>query len=400
MQKSPFNIMTKPIGPRCNIKCDYCYYLEKKDYFPDEKKFVMPDPVLERYIQAHIAESLASGMREVTFAWQGGEPTMLGLDYFKTILMLQKTHAPKGVKISNLLQTNGMLLDEEWGAFLKENGFLVGLSIDGPKEIHNRYRRDAAGRPSFDAVMKGLEILQRHGVDYNVLTVIHRQNASKGRQIYKFLKGLGVDYMQFIPIVERSGKGQSLAGAPQIDEDPALQVTEWSVGSRAYGKFLSDVFDVWVKKDVGKIFVQHFDAMLGQWLGEGSSICVFAKQCGNGLAMEHNGNLYSCDHYVYPEYLLGNIMTHSLEEMIWSPKQRAFGRSKESALTRQCQDCSFRFACNGGCPKHRFVRSKDGEEGHNYFCEGYRFFFNHAKAQLSEMAWLLKMGRPASDIGQ
>ncbi|PVB62308.1 anaerobic sulfatase maturase [Labrenzia sp. 011] len=384
-QPRPFGILSKPIGPRCNIDCKYCYYLEKEKLFPDEKKFRMAGDVLESYVRQVIEASLEAGMAEVPFAWQGGEPTMLGVDYFRRIVALQKKFAPGGVKISNALQTNGILLDDDWGRFLHDNGFLVGISIDGPKRIHDRYRRDRAGRPTFDAVMRGLEILQRHQVEHNALTVVHRANGGKGKEVYNFLKGLGIVFMQFIPIAER-GRGDGLAGAPQTDMDPGNSVTPWSVSPRAYGKFLCDVFDSWFRRDIGTVYVQHFDVQLGLWLGRGSSLCVFAETCGNGLAIEHDGSLYSCDHYVYPQYRLGRITETPLREMLWTDRQQEFGRHKADALTAQCKACSYRFACNGGCPKHRFATARDGEPGHNYFCESYMMFFKHAGERMHRMA--------------
>lgn len=391
--------MSKPIGPRCNIACTYCYYLEKEKLYPDEKKFRMSLQVLERYISQLIETSVEAGMSEVPFVWQGGEPTMLGLDYFRNIVALQKKHAPQGIRITNALQTNGILLDDDWGQFLQANEFLVGISIDGPKKIHNRYRVDRAGRPTFDAVMRGLEVLQRHQVEYNVLTVVQRANAGKAKEIYKFLKGLGVEYMQFIPIVERAQNG-ALASAPQVDMDPGHTVTPWSVSPRAYGKFLNDLFDTWFRQDIGHIYVQFFDTQLGLWMGHPSSLCVFAKDCGAALALEHDGSLYSCDHYVYPEYKLGNIADTPLRQLIWTERQSDFGTDKSTTLTAQCNSCSFRFACNGDCPKHRFAKSKSGEAGHSYFCESYTIFFRHAGPRLQQMAQLVSIGRPAAEAAK
>ena len=368
--------------------------------FPDEKRFRMPENVLETYIKGYIENNLETGQNAITFAWQGGEPTILGVPYFQKIFDLQKKYTPEGVRVSNALQTNGMLLDDEWGHFLKDNDVLIGISIDGPKKIHDKYRVDRAGRSTFDAVMRGLEILQKHEVEHNALTVIHRENAIKGKEIYNFLKSIGIEFMQFIPIVERSADGEKLAGAPQIDMDPELLVTPWSVSPRAYGKFLKDVFDVWYKKDIGEIFVQFFDNQLSLWTGNGAQLCVFAEKCGNSLALEHNGNLYSCDHYVYHDYLLGNIMRKEMREMIWSDDQMDFGNQKLDGLTDQCRACEFRFACNGGCPKHRFLTNKSGEPGHNYFCESYTMFFNHAGPRMQKMAQMLAMGRPASDAAK
>ena len=393
----PFNIMTKPIGPRCNIDCTYCYYLEMEKLFPSEKKFKMEPDVLGVYINQTIEASLEAGMHEVSFSWQGGEPTILGVDYFREIVALQAKYAPKGVQINNALQTNGMLLSDDWGQFLKENNFLVGISIDGPQKIHDRYRVDRAGRPTFDAVMRGLDVLQRYEVEHNALTVVQRQNGGKGKEIYKFLKGRGIEHIQFIPIAERS-HGDALAGAPQMDMDPGNTVTHWSVSPRVYGKFLCDVFDMWFRRDIGEVFVQFFDVQLGLWMGRGSSLCVFAETCGNGLALEHDGSLYSCDHYVYPEYRLGNVNDTPLREMLWTEPQLKFGRDKADKLTKQCRECTYRFACNGGCPKHRFSTSRDGEAGHNYFCESYTMFFRHTKERMREMARQVSTGRPASEV--
>lgn len=396
-RKTPFSILTKPNGPRCNIDCKYCYYLEKEKFYPSEKKFRMTHAVLETYIRSTIEAGVEAGMTEVPFAWQGGEPTILGVPYYEEILALQHRYRPDGLRISNAIQTNGILLDDQWGAFLARNAFLVGISIDGPQKLHDRYRIDRAGRPTFDAVMRGLEVLQRHGVEHNALTVVHRHTAAKGREVYRFLRGIGIDYMQFIPIVERTPDGATLASAPQVEDDRPLQVTEWSVGPRAYGKFLCDVFDTWFSRDVGRAFVQYFDTQVGLWMGLPSALCVYAEDCGNALAIEHNGDLYSCDHYVYPEYRLGNIMRTPLSDMVWSGRQEEFGHDKSATLTRQCRECKFRFACNGGCPKHRFLRSKHGEEGQNYFCESYTMFLEHAGPRLREMATLVQLGRPADE---
>ncbi len=387
--------MTKPIGPRCNIDCTYCYYLEKEKLFPDEKKFRMSDEVLETYVRQVIETSLDAGMAEISFAWQGGEPTMLGVDYFRRVVELQGKHAPRGVEVTNALQTNATLLNEEWGTFLRENGFLVGISIDGPRKLHDHYRVDRAGRATFDAVMRGLEILQRHRVDHNALCTVHRANGVKGKEVYKLLKSAGFEFIQFIPIVERGG-ADGLARAPQVDMDPGNSVTEWSVSPRVYGKFLCDVFDTWFRKDIGKVFVQFFDVQLGLWMGGPSSLCVFAETCGNGLALEHDGSLYSCDHYVYPEYRLGRITETPLREMLWTDRQREFGQDKLDGLTAQCRSCRYRVACNGGCPKHRFAINRDGETGHNYFCESYIMFFRHAGDRMRAMAHAVALGRPAA----
>ncbi len=391
----PFSVMTKPIGPRCNIDCKYCYYLEKENLFPDEKKFRMSDDVLESYIRQLIETSVEAGMREVPFAWQGGEPTMLGIDFFKKVVALQKQHTPTGIKVNNAFQTNGLLLNDDWGQFLHDNGFLIGISIDGPKKIHGRYRIDRAGRPTFDKVMKGLEVLQRNSVEHNALTTVHRANGGKGKEVYKFLNGLGIDFMQFIPIAERSSPEGGLASAPQVDMDPGNTVTDWSVSPKAYGKFLCDIFDTWFKADIGEVYVQYFDVQLGIWLGQPSGLCIFAETCGNGLALEHDGSLYSCDHYVYPEFKLGNITETPMREMLWTDRQAEFGNDKRDGLTEQCKACSFRFACNGGCPKQRFAANNRGEPNHNYFCESYTMFFRHCGDRMQAMANALRANQPA-----
>jgi uncharacterized protein len=323
----------------------------------------------------------------VAFAWQGGEPTLLGLDFFRRAVELQNLYRPDGLQISNSLQTNGTLLDAEWVTFLAQEGFLVGISIDGPRSMHNPYRVDRAGRPTFDATMRGLDLLRGKGVDYNILTTVHRANASKGKQIYRFLRKLGSAHLQFIPIVERcTPEGGGLAGPPQIDQIPNTEVTDWSVRPLAYGKFLCDVFDLWYKQDLGRIFVQHFETQLGLWMGQPASLCVFAETCGNALAMEHNGDIYACDHYVHPAYRLGNLMQTPLRDLVWSEQAASFGRAKRDQLTSQCRNCSFRFACNGGCPKHRFAAAHDGEQGHNYLCPAYMKFFRHAGDRLTKLA--------------
>ncbi len=395
----PFQVMTKPIGPRCNLDCTYCYYLEKERLYPGTKKFRMPDAVLETYVRDYIAAQTAMGAPEIWFSWQGGEPTLRGVDFFRQAVALQEKYRPSGIPVRNALQTNGTLLDEEWARFLKQHDFLVGLSIDGPRELHDRYRVDRANRPTFDAVMAAVELLRTHAIDFNALTVVHRQNARKPREVYRFLKGIGAAFMQFIPIVERTADGATLAAAPQTDEEGAsYRVTPWSVLPRDYGNFLCRVFDEWIKADVGRVFVQFFDVQLGLWAGGPASLCWFAETCGQGLAMEHNGDLFACDHYVYPEYRLGNIMETPIATLAALPFQEKFGNDKRDTLPRQCRECAYRFACNGGCPKHRFLETTDGEPGLNYFCESYLQFFEHAAPYLTEMAGLLHGGRAPAEI--
>lgn len=381
-----FTVMTKPNGPRCNIDCAYCYYLEKERLYPAERKFRMSDATLERYVGQLIAAGVAAGQPEVLFGWQGGEPTILGVDFFRRAIELQRRLTPPGLRIVNTLQTNGTLIDDEWAAFLADEDFLVGISIDGPRAIHDRYRLDRAGRPTFDKVTAGLERLRAHRVEYNILCTVHRANAARGKEIYRFLRGLGTPHLQFIPIVERVAPGGGLAAAPQTDADPGNAVSKWSVSPRAYGKFLCNVFDIWFRQDIGRVFVQFFETQVGLWKGLPSSLCVLAETCGNALALEFNGDLYACDHFVYPEYLLGNIHHTDMPALAGSEQARRFGQDKRETLTAQCRRCTFRFACNGGCPKHRFLTSRDGEPGHNYFCQSYTMFFQHAGNRLRHIA--------------
>ncbi|MBN2906907.1 MAG: anaerobic sulfatase maturase [Rhodobacteraceae bacterium] len=385
-QPRPFNVIANPAGPRCNIACSYCYYLDKTALYPGEQSFRMPPDVLDRFVREMIAASQEAGMSEVFFTWQGGEPTLSGLAFFQEVVALQQRYRPAGVRISNALQTNGTLLDDAWGAFLKDHRFLVGLSIDGPRDIHDSYRRDRAGRPSFDAVMRGLDIVRRYEIEFGSLTTIHRKNAAKGKVVYRFLKGLGIRSMQFIPIVERTGPDGHLAPPPGPGVGPDCPVTGWSVAPRAYGKFLCDVFDSWFRGDVGQIAVQFFSEQVRLWQGHAASLCVLAETCGRAMALEHNGDLFACDHYVDPAHRLGNVMQTPLATMIGADSQHRFGQDKRDRLTRQCRDCRFLFACNGGCQKHRFATARDGESGHNYLCEGLLAFFQHAKPGLQSLA--------------
>jgi uncharacterized protein len=403
-----FHIMTKPIGPICNLDCRYCFYLEKEAMYHQEGRkeqpsWQMPDDVLETYIRQYIAQQ---DVPEISFAWQGGEPTLLGVRFFRRVVELQRKYA-EGKRIQNALQTNGTLLDNEWGAFLAEEGFLVGLSIDGPQDLHDAYRVDKQGRPTFEAVMGGLEVLKKHGVEFNTLTVVHRANARQPERVYRFLKEIGSGFMQFIPLVERttqepqpSANGLiqlALAPPPRVG-DPRSPVTEWSVRAEDWGQLLITIFDAWVRSDVGRIFVQHFDVALGIWAGAGASLCVFSETCGKALAIEHNGDVYSCDHYVYPAYRLGNIREKPLVEMVHSPEQTRFGQDKADLLPRYCRECEVRFACNGECPKHRFLRTPDGEFGLNYLCAGYKRFFKHIAPYMERMAALLRAGRAPAEI--
>ena len=393
-----FHIMTKPIGPICNLDCKYCFYLEKENLYPNTRHWAMSRDTLERYIREYIA---AQPVDEVHFAWQGGEPTLLGVDFFRTAVELQQLHAA-GKTIHNALQTNGTLLDDEWGEFLAEHNFLIGVSVDGPRELHDFYRVDKGNAPTFDRVMRGIANLKKHKVDFNTLTVVNRHNSAYPLEIYRFLKEIGSGFMQFIPIVERKAAEPDLDGLVLIQplSNQRAEVADWSVEPLAYGTFLARIFDEWLKRDVGRCFVQMFDVALESWLGVEPSLCVFRRTCGSALAMEHTGDVYSCDHFVYPENKLGNITETALEQLVTSPQQKTFGNNKRDSLPRMCRECEVRFACNGECPKHRFLTTPDGEYGLNYLCAGYKYFFNHIDPYMKFMAAELTAGRPAANIMQ
>ncbi len=404
---SGFHVLTKPIGPICNLDCTYCFYLEKEKLYPHEHKWAMNAELLEEYIRQYIA---AQDAGEVHFAWQGGEPTLLGVEFFQRAADLQRKHA-HGKQVHNALQTNGTLLDDQWCEFFAREKFLVGLSIDGPEQLHDVYRVDKNGAGTFASVMNGLKFLKKHAVDFNTLTVVNRENGDWPLDVYRFLKEIGSRFMQFIPLVERAAagvvnvkvRGIELASPPVAGisgDAPGMDspVTPWSVESKQYGRFLCAIFDAWVRRDVGRTFVQIFDVALSSWMGLGSPLCVFAEKCGVAVAMEHNGDLYSCDHYVYPQYKLGNVMNTTLADMLASPRQIKFGNDKSETLPAYCRNCEVRFACNGECPKHRFVQTPDGEPGLNYLCAGYKQFFNHIDPYMKTMAELLRAGRPADEI--
>lgn len=401
--RSPFHLLTKPIGSKCNLDCTYCFYLEKEKLYGDSGSPRMSPEMLETYVRDYIA---AQPGDTVSFAWQGGEPTLTGLDFYKAAVALQKRFA-NGHRIENAIQTNGTLLDDAWCTFLRDEQFLVGISIDGPAHLHNAYRVDRSGRATFEQVASAVDLLRKHGVEFNTLTTVHRRNSTHPLEVYRFLRNIGSGYMQFIPIVERNASARAAEAnglwlAPPPDHEDAegldAQVTEWSVRPADYGTFLCSIFDEWVRHDVGRIFVQHFDAALANWLGEPAGICVFSENCGRALAIEHNGDVYSCDHYVYPKYRLGNILNQSLGAMVDSPIQENFGRAKSLTLPKYCRECSVRFACHGECPKHRFLRTPDGEEGLNYLCAAYKRFFTHIAPAMTTMAALLASRRPPADI--
>jgi uncharacterized protein len=398
-----FHVMTKPIGPICNLDCRYCFYLQKEGLFPGNRRWAMSDDVLERYIRDYIE---AQEVPEVNFAWQGGEPTLLGVRFFSKVVALQRKHA-RGKQVTNAIQTNGTLLDDEWCRFLSDEKFLVGLSLDGPRDLHDAYRRDKRGRPTFDAVMRGLENMHRHRVEFNTLTVVNRLNAHRPLDVYRFLKQAGSRFLQFIPLVERTPPAETgqtdehiLAGPPclGIGEGADMPVTPWSVEAAQFGEFLCAIYDEWVRRDVSRVFVQLFDASLGIWAGAGASLCVLAETCGRGLAIEHTGDVYACDHYVYPEYHLGNVMETPIKQMVVSPAQVAFGDAKRDSLPTQCRACEVLFACRGECPKHRFMTTADGEPGLNYLCPSYLRFFRHVDRDMRLMTQLLAAGRAPAEI--
>ena len=382
-----FNVMAKPAGPACNLACKYCFYLDKKQFFSDDELFRMSDNVLEKFTKDYI--DALENIPEINFSWQGGEPTILGVDFFRKAVELQKKYA-NGKKITNAFQTNGTLIDDEWCEFFKKNNFLIGVSVDGPQEIHDFYRVYNNNEGSFDDVIRGIELLKKHKVDFNALTVVNNLNSQHPLKIYHFLKNIGVEFIQFIPIVEQK------VFSPESEEQ--ADVTDWSVKPKEFGKFLSKIFDEWVKKDVGKTFVQQFDAALGNWLGVGGSVCIYSAICGNSVILEHNGDVYSCDHFMYPDYKLGNIMDGNLRKMVYSEFQIQFGRDKFLELPSQCKECKVIFACRGGCPKHRFLKTSKNEKGLNYLCKGYKYFYLHIAPAMDKMAKLLNEGKLAEEV--
>ena len=391
-----FMVMAKPIGPVCNLNCTYCYYLEKEKLYSDSGSFKMTSELLESYIKQFIE---TQEVPLVTFTWQGGEPTLLGLPFFEKAVELQIKY--KGSKkIDNAFQTNGTRLTEDWCRFFKKNNFLVGISIDGPEDIHNKYRKSKTGKPTHQEVMNGIRLLKRFRVDFNTLSVINDANVLKPLEVYRFLKKIGSGFIQFIPIVERRSKTTPVDGLTLVlpTYTDSAQLTDWSIRSRQFGKFMITIFDEWVRNDVGKVFVQLFDVTLANWVGAPPGLCVFAETCGEAAVMEHNGDLYSCDHFVYPEFLLGNIMETPMGEMMASGRQIQFGKDKRDNLPRQCLQCEVRFACHGGCPKSRIAETTDGKPGLNWLCEGYKAFFEHVKPYMEFMANELAHERPPSNI--
>ena len=395
------HVVAKPIGPMCNLNCEYCFYLDKQALFPEDEKYRMLDKVLSAFITKYIT---SQSTPVVEFVWQGGEPTLLGIEFFKRVVDLQKPFA-KRKTITNSLQTNGTLLTAEWCQFLKKYNFMVGISLDGPKEIHDRYRRDRKSNGTFNQVMRGLKLLQEYKVDYNVLACVARETAKQPLDVYHFLKGEGVEFIQFTPVVERlsdvsgASSGLRLAGPATLDKKERLtEVTPWSVIPEDYGDFMISVYEEWVRHDVGTIFVMNFEWVLNAWIGNPSPVCVYAKQCGRALVIEHNGDMFACDHCVYPEYKLGNILSDTLPEMVAKSLRSGFGVVKETALPSWCRSCEVLPACQGGCPKHRFETTYHDEPGLQYLCPGYKKFFLHIRKYLRAMATLLENGLPASRV--
>ena len=395
MRRAPaFSTMVKPIGSACNLDCNYCYYRDKSEIY-NNRMPCMSEQLLEEYIKQYLQ---GVSQERVSFCWHGGEPLMAGLPFYRKAMELQKKYCGDK-EIENTMQTNGILLNEEWCEFFRENNFLIGISLDGPQDIHDAFRRDCGGAPTFDKVVAAVQLMARMGVEYNILTTVNSRSEERGAEVYKFLRQLG-NFIQFLPVVEyvrmRDGK-RPLIVSP--DEEDAVEAP-WSVSAAGYGKFMCDVFDEWVKYDVGRHFVQLFDVTLANWCGVQPGLCSFCETCGDGLLVEHNGDVYSCDHFVYPEYCLGNIMDKPLPAMYGSDEQQAFGRDKREALPMECKRCNYYFLCRGECPKHRFEYAANGEPYKNVLCEGYKMFFRHTDPYMRYMKMLLDKGEPASLVMQ
>ena len=390
----PLYVMLKPAGALCNLACDYCYYLEKAKLYQDNPKHVMSDELLEKFIEEYINSQTSPN---VLFTWHGGETLMRPLAFYQKALELQKKYA-KGRQIDNCLQTNGTLLTDEWCRFLHDNGWLVGISIDGPQEFHDEYRKNKLGRPSFVKVMQGINLLKKHNVEWNAMAVVNDYNADYPLEFYHFFKELDCHYIQFAPIVERlapHADGRHLAA---VDEDSKEGLADFSVTPRQWGNFLCTIFDEWVRHDVGNYYIQLFDSTLANWVGEQPGVCTLAKTCGHAGVMEFNGDVYSCDHFVFPQYKLGNIYSKTLVEMMYGERQQKFGLAKRDSLPTQCKECPYLFACNGECPKNRFCKTKDGEPGLNYLCQGYYQFFDHAAPYMDFMKRELQAKRAPANV--
>ena len=390
----PLYVMLKPAGAHCNLACKYCYYLEKNKLYPTAQRHLMNDEMLEQFTREYIE---AQTMNQVLFTWHGGEPLLRSIDFYRKALSLQQKYAGSR-RIDNVIQTNGTLLTDEWCEFFAQNHWLVGISIDGPQPDHDHYRLTAAGKPSWKKVMQGIKLLKKHGVEWNAMAVVNAYNANHPLEFYRFFKENGCQFLQFTPIVERQTRhedGRTLASLADKNEIP---LSEASVAPEQWGYFLCAIFDEWVRKDVGKIFVEIFDCTLANWMGISPGICAYSKECGHAGVMEHNGDVYSCDHFVFPEYKLGNIRDHSLIDMLYGEQQQEFSRLKHSSLPRQCKECDMEFACHGECPKNRFMKDKYGDSGLNYLCPGYYHYYQHVAPYMDYMKQELMSQRPPSNI--
>lgn len=390
----PLYVMLKPAGAHCNLACKYCYYLEKNKLYPTAQRHLMSDEMLEQFTREYIE---AQTMSQVLFTWHGGEPLLRSIDFYRKALSLQQKYAG-GRRIDNVIQTNGTLLTDEWCEFFAQNHWLVGISIDGPQPYHDHYRLTAAGKPSWKKVMQGIKLLKKHGVEWNAMAVVNAYNVNHPLEFYRFFKENGCQFLQFTPIVERLTRhedGRTLASLADKNEIP---LSEASVTPEQWGYFLCAIFDEWVRKDVGKIFVEIFDCTLANWMGISPGICAYSKECGHAGVMEHNGDVYSCDHFVFPEYKLGNIRDHSLIDMLYGEQQQEFSRLKHSSLPRQCKECDMEFACHGECPKNRFMKDKYGDSGLNYLCPGYYHYYQHVAPYMDYMKQELIAQRPPSNI--
>lgn len=390
----PLYVMLKPAGAHCNLACKYCYYLEKNKLYPTAQRHLMSDEMLEQFTREYIE---AQTMSQVLFTWHGGEPLLRSIDFYRKALSLQQKYAG-GRRIDNVIQTNGTLLTDEWCEFFAQNHWLVGISIDGPQPYHDHYRLTAAGKPSWKKVMQGIKLLKKHGVEWNAMAVVNAYNVNHPLEFYRFFKENGCQFLQFTPIVERLTRhedGRTLASLADKDE---ISLSEASVAPEQWGYFLCAIFDEWVRKDVGKIFVEIFDCTLANWMGVSPGICAYSKECGHAGVMEHNGDVYSCDHFVFPEYKLGNIRDHSLIDMLYGEQQQEFSRLKHSSLPRQCKECDMEFACHGECPKNRFMKDKYGDSGLNYLCPGYYHYYQHVAPYMDYMKQELMSQRPPSNI--
>ena len=390
----PLYVMLKPAGAHCNLACKYCYYLEKSHLYQNSLRHLMSDEMLEQFTREYIE---AQTMPQVLFTWHGGEPLMRSIDFYKKALALQKKYA-HGKQIDNVIQTNGTLLTDEWCEFFAQNHWLVGISIDGPQEYHDHYRVTPAGKPSWEKVMQGISLLKKHRVEWNAMAVVNAYNAEHPLEFYHFFRDNGCQYLQFTPIVERLTEHEDGRTLASLADDREIPLTDASVTPQQWGNFLCTIFDDWVRHDVGKTFVEIFDCTLANWMGVLPGICAYSKECGHAGVMEHNGDVYSCDHFVFPEYKLGNIRDQSLIDMLYGEKQQAFSRLKHTSLPRQCKECDMEFACHGECPKNRFEKDKYGEPGLNYLCQGYYQYYTHVAPYMDFMKRELLAQRPPANI--